>query len=58
MFLVAATLVWESEFEGLYRIAWLRAGVQAGYAGGLLLFLGPLALWWKNQPARRFFRPL
>ncbi len=58
VFLVAATLVWEFEFEGLYRIPWLRVGVQAIYALGLLLFLGPLALWWKNQPARRIFRLL
>jgi subtilisin family serine protease len=58
VFLVAATLVWEFEFEGLYNIPWLRVGVQAIYAVGLLLFLGPLALWWKNQPARRIFRLL
>jgi hypothetical protein len=58
VFLIVATLVWEFEFEGLYNIPWLRVGVQAIYAVGLLLFLGPLALWWKSQPARRIFRLL
>jgi len=58
VFLVAATFAWEFEFMGLYRIPWLRVGIQAIYALGLLIFLGPLALWWKGQPARRIFRLL
>jgi hypothetical protein len=58
LFLVVATFVWEFEFEGLYNIPWLRVGVQAVYALGLLFFLGPLALWWNGQPSRRIFRLL
>lgn len=57
-FLVAAAIFWESEFEGLYGSAWLRVAIQGAYAGGLLLLLGPLAIWWKSQPGRRFFRSL
>jgi hypothetical protein len=57
-FLLAATLVWEFEFEGLFGNPWLRIGIQALYACGLLLILGPLAVWWKSQPARRIFRSL
>ncbi len=57
-FLFAASIFWESEFEGLFGSPGLRVAIQAAYAAGLLLFLGPLALWWKSQPARRFFRSL
>jgi Subtilase family len=57
-FLVAAATIWETEFEGLYGSPWLRVAIQGAYATGLLLPLGPLAVWWKGQPARRFFRLL
>jgi hypothetical protein len=57
-FLIAAAIFWESEFEGLYGSSWLRVAIQGGYAAGLLLLLGPLAVWWKSQPTRRFFRSL
>jgi hypothetical protein len=57
-FLVVNAFFWESEFEGLFGNPWLRVAIQAGYAVGLLLLLGPLAIWWKSQPLRRFFRSL
>jgi len=57
-FLLTAALVWEFEFEGFFSSPWLRAAIQSGYSVGLLLLLGPLALWWKSQPLRRSFRSL
>ncbi|MGB8252129.1 MAG: S8 family serine peptidase [Anaerolineaceae bacterium] len=57
-FLITTSLVWEFEFEGYFSSPWLRAAIQTGYSIGLLLFLGPLALWWKSQPLRRSFRSL
>jgi hypothetical protein len=57
-FLIMMALVWEFEFEGFFNTPWLRTVIQAGYSTGLLLLLGPFAIWWKSQPLRRSFRSL
>lgn len=57
-YILIATFVWEVEFEGLFGNPWLRTATQIIYSLGLLVFLGPLAIWWKEQPFRRTFRSM